>query len=133
MFEWKPEYSVKIPTIDAQHQRLFALAGNLHEAMAQGKGTECLETALSQLIDYTKEHFAAEERLMRMHNFAGLEAHKREHEKLATQVVELQARFRRKETFLTLDLMRFLKSWLSEHISRSDQKYASAIRGKMAA
>jgi len=30
MFEWKPEYSVQIPEIDAQHQKLFALAGELH-------------------------------------------------------------------------------------------------------
>ena len=69
MFEWKPEYSVQIPEIDTQHQRLFVLAGELHAAMAQGKGKAVLEQSLSQLVDYTKSHFAAEEKLMGRYAF----------------------------------------------------------------
>lgn len=119
--------------IDAQHQRLFALAGNLHEAVSRGKGAAVLEQALTQLVDYTKEHFAAEERLMRLHSFPELNSHRKEHEKLTAQVLEFQERFRRKEAYVTLDLMQFLKTWLAQHISRSDQKYAATIRDRMAA
>lgn len=133
MFEWKDEYSIRIPMIDAQHQRLFALAGNLHEAMSWGKGPAALERALAQLIDYTKEHFAAEERLMRMCNFSDVKSHKKKHDNLTARVVEFQERFRRKEAYVTLDLMRFLKTWLAQHISRSDQEYAAAIRNRIAA
>jgi len=71
MFEWKPEYSVQIPEIDAQHQRLFCLAAELHNAMAQGKGKNVLEHSLAQLVDYTKTHFAHEERLMQESGYEG--------------------------------------------------------------
>lgn len=133
MFEWKQEYSVQIPEIDAQHQRLFALAGTLHKAMAEGKGKDVLQQALARLINYTKEHFAAEEALMRKFNYPEFEAHKKEHEKLTAQVVDFQQRFQRKENCLTVDLMQFLKTWLQQHISRSDQKYAALIRTRLAA
>lgn len=133
MFDWKPEYSVKIPAIDAQHKRLFALAGELHAAMTKGQGAMVLEQALAKLVDYTKEHFAAEERLMEAYKYPELPAHRKEHEKLTAQVMEFQGKFQRKEALLTIGLMHFLKSWLEHHISGSDQKYAVLIRGKMAA
>ncbi|HTA47240.1 MAG TPA: hemerythrin domain-containing protein [Bryobacteraceae bacterium] len=64
MSDWKPEYSVGIPAIGAQHKRLFALAGELHSAMSQGKGPDVLNQSLARLVDHTKDHFAAEERLI---------------------------------------------------------------------
>jgi hemerythrin len=133
MFEWKPEYSVQIPEIDTQHQRLFVLAGELHAAMAQGKGKAVLEQSLSQLVDYTKSHFAAEEKLMGRYAFPKAVEHKAEHDKLAGQVLDLQKRFRTGEATLSLSLMMFLKNWLEHHIAGSDQQYSAFIRGKLAA
>lgn len=133
MFEWKPEYSVQIPEIDAQHQRLFALSAELHSAMSQGKGKDALEAALGNLLDYTKTHFAAEEQFMRRYQYPEIEVHRQQHEKLTAQVVDFQKRFLRHETWLTVDLMLFLKNWLTQHISGSDLKYAEHIRRKTAA
>lgn len=133
MFEWKPEYSVHIPEIDAQHQRLFALAAELHTAMAEGKGRTVLEQSLARLADYTKTHFAHEERFMLLHHYPEASAHKIEHDKLAAQVLDLQKRFRGGEKTLTISLMVFLKNWLEHHIAGSDQQYSVYIRGKLAA
>jgi hemerythrin-like metal-binding protein len=133
MFEWKPQYSVQIPAIDAQHQRLFALAADLHLAMAQGKGKAILGQALANLVNYTKQHFADEEQFMRKHNFPEADAHKKQHEKLTEQVIDFQKQFANQKACMTVDLMIFLKTWLENHIARSDQKYAAHIRGKAAA
>jgi hemerythrin len=133
MFDWKPEYSVKIPAIDAQHKRLFALAGELHDAMSHGRSADVLEQSLARLVDYTKDHFAAEERLMDAYKYSELPAHRMEHEKLTAQVMEFQEKFRRRQALLSVELLQFLKTWLEKHISGSDQKYAVLIRGKMAA
>ena len=123
MFEWKPEYSVQIPEIDAQHKRLFALAAELHAALTQSKGHSVLEQSLASLVDYTQEHFAAEERLMGDYAYPEVVGHKAEHEKLTAQVLELQRRFRSGETKLSLNLMIFVKNWLENHIAGSDQKF----------
>jgi hemerythrin len=133
MFEWKPSYSVQIPGIDAQHQRLFALGAELHAAMAQGKGKAALEKGLAGLVDYTKTHFAYEEQFMRKYDYPESNAHKLEHDKLTAKVVGFQQRFLRDEMCLTIDLMLFLKNWLEQHINGSDQKYAAHIRRKAAA
>lgn len=133
MFEWKPEYSVLIPAIDAQHQRLFALAHDLHAAMLEGKGKTVLEQSLSRLVDYTKEHFSAEEEFMGQYQYPQIAAHKMLHDQLTGQVVDMQARFIGGENTLSLSLMAFLKNWLEQHIAGSDQQYSAYIRGKMAA
>ena len=133
MFEWKPEYSVHIPEIDAQHQRLFALAAELHTAMAEGKGKTVLEQSLARLVDYTRTHFAHEERFMLQYHYPEAGAHKIEHDKLTAQVLDLQKRFRAGEKTLTISLMVFLKNWLEHHIAGSDQQYSVYIRGKQAA
>jgi len=129
MFEWKPEYSVHIPAIDVQHQRLFNLAGELNSAMKQGQGKAVLEQSLARLVDYTKVHFASEEELMVRHKYPQLDAHKAQHVQLTTQVLDFQNRFRSGEALLTVELMEFLKNWLEHHIIGSDQLYSAHIRG----
>jgi len=133
MFDWRPEYSVQIPEIDAQHQRLFALAAALHTAMGQGKGKAVLEQSLAQLVDYTKVHFATEEQFMSKYGYPDVVAHKAQHDQLTAQVLELQRKFRAGNTTLTINLMVFLKNWLEHHIAGSDQQYSIYIRGKLAA
>ena len=130
MFEWKPEYSVQIPGIDAQHRQLFASAAELHAAMSQGKGKAILEKALARLVDYTKQHFTAEEELMRKHRYPELAAHIVEHKAFTTGVVDFQKKFQQQEASITVELMIFLKEWLAHHIAGSDQKYAAQIRGR---
>lgn len=133
MFDWKPEYSVQMQEIDTQHKRLFALASDLHVAMSKGKGKAILDQALGRLIDYTKEHFRAEEQIMRKFGYPGADAHKVEHEQLTAKVVDYQQKLLSGEACLTVDLLMFLQNWLQHHINGSDQKYAAHIRGKAAA
>ena len=133
MFEWKPEYSVQIPEIDAQHQRLFALAAELHAAMSQGKAKTVLEQSLARLVDYTKTHFATEEQFMRKFQYPESGAHKVQHDQLTTQVLDFQKKLRSGEATLTINLMVFLKNWLERHILGSDLQYSAYIRAKLAA
>jgi len=133
MFEWKPEYSVQIPEIDAQHQRLFALAAELHAAMALGKSNSVLEQSLARLVDYTKTHFTNEEQFMRKHQYPEAGAHKVQHDQLTAQVLDFQTKLRSGQTSLTINLMVFLKNWLERHILGSDLQYSAYIRGKRAA
>lgn len=127
MFEWKSAYSLQIPEIDAQHKKLFSLAHDLWCGMSDGKGTAALDKALSQLIDYTREHFAAEEIFMQKAGFSGLAAHKAQHDQLTRQVLDFQRRFRNRELCLTIDVMNFLTTWLEHHINQSDRAYVNEI------
>src|SRR5271166_5081057 len=108
MFEWNNRYSVQIGSIDAQHQTLFRLAEELNSAMAAGRGKSALSPVLDRLVKYTMVHFADEERLMHLHDYPELAAHKAQHEALTRQVKQFQAEFNAGTTALTVELMYFL-------------------------
>src|ERR1039458_10035476 len=133
MFEWNNRYSVEIGSIDAQHQTLFHLAEELHTAMSAGRGKTVLSPILDRLVQYTMVHFAHEERLMRLHDYPGLAAHQAQHEALTQQVQQFQAEFNAGKTTITVQLMIFLKDWLTGHIAASDQKYAPMLKEKLVA
>jgi hemerythrin-like metal-binding protein len=133
MFEWNPQYSVQIGSIDAQHQTLFRLAEELNTAMAAGRGKSALFRILDRLVQYTMVHFANEERLMRLHDYPGLAAHQAQHEALTKQVQQFQAEFNAGTTAITVELMYFLRDWLTGHIAGTDQKYVPFLKEKLVA
>jgi len=133
MFDWNNSYSVQIGSIDAQHQTLFRIAAELHSAMANGQGKTAVARTLDRLIQYVSMHFSHEERLMRLHGYPDFAAHKAEHDALTKQVVQFQQEFQAGRAIVTVQLLRFLKEWLQNHIQGSDQKYAPFLREKAVA
>ena len=133
MFEWNPDFSVGITSIDGQHQNLFALARELHSAMSAGQGKAVLSRTLDRLVQYTAVHFAHEEWLMRLHDFPGAAAHKTEHDDLTRQVLEFQEDFNSGRAVITVQLLHFLKSWLEGHIKGSDMRYAPYLKERKVA
>ena len=124
MFEWKNEYSLSIASIDAQHKKLFAIAEELHEAMRTGQSKPVLSKILDRLVQYTATHFAQEESLMKAHAYPDFAAHRSVHEALKKQVMDFQEKFQAGETFISIELMTFLKDWLEKHIKGTDMRYA---------
>jgi len=133
MFEWNSSYVTGIGSVDAQHQTLFQIASKLHEAMTTGKGKAVLGSILNRLVQYTAGHFAHEERLMRLHDYPDLAAHKAQHDALTRQVLDFQANFESGQAAITVQLLHFLKNWLVEHIKGSDLKYVPFLANKAVA
>ena len=132
LFQWKDEYSVDHSEIDMQHKRLFQLAGELHAAMTAGKANAALSKTLNDLIAYTKHHFTCEERLMQTHHYPEFAKHKALHDELTTRVIEFQKGFTAGRTAMSIDLLQFLKDWLSHHIGETDRKVAVYLKSKAA-
>lgn len=122
--------SVNIRSIDDQHKKLVALVNNLHDAMSAGKGQQVLGKILDELIEYTKTHFATEERLMIAHTYPGYLSHKKEHDGLTQQVIAIHQDFKAGKPVITVEIMRFLKDWLGRHIKGTDQKYGPFLISK---
>ena len=133
MFEWKPDYSIKIPGIDAQHKVLFGLADELNTAMSKGQGSKTLSSVLDRLFKYTVTHFTEEEALMARYRYPRLTEHKAEHDALTKKVGRLCEDLRKGEMVLTIDVMAFLQDWLTKHIQHSDMRYAEHINARAAA
>ncbi|MGO9378291.1 MAG: bacteriohemerythrin [Dissulfurispiraceae bacterium] len=128
--EWNNALSVEIKELDDQHKRLLDLINQLNEAMKVGKGKDVMGKVLASLIDYTKYHFAAEEKLMLAHSYPSYVIHKKAHDDLTSQAMDLQKKFNAGNAIITIEVMNFLKDWVSKHIMSTDKQYTSFFRGK---
>jgi hemerythrin len=130
LISWSPAFSVNVPSIDVQHQKLVEMINQLHDAMRAGKGhIETLAIA-ERLITYTQTHFTAEEKMMRQVGYPDLAHHQTLHADLTRQVLDIQAKARAGQLGLSIQVSNFLKEWLINHIQGEDMKYKTLANQK---
>lgn len=127
---WSDELSVGVEAFDNQHKRLVALINELHDAMSTGKGSTVLGRILSELADYTVYHFRAEEAVFEKYEYPGFSSHRESHGELTRQVLDFKDRFEAGQAVLSIEIMRFLTDWLTDHILGADKAYTAFLNGK---
>lgn len=115
--------------IDEQHEQLFGHINNLLRACGEGKGRAELGRAVQFLIDYTEEHFAAEERLQDKYKYPDRENHKRYHEAFKHAIRELVDELEREGPTVTLvgKINKSVGDWLVNHVKKQDVRVAAHI------
>lgn len=127
--DWTTAYTVNDAMLDEQHRKLFKIINDLHEAMFSKKGREYVSTTIRELVEYTKTHFAEEERQMQAHSYPGLAEHKLAHQKLIKTVVDIEQRYHQTHESMGGDVIGFLVSdWLIKHILSMDKQYAPFMK-----
>jgi len=127
LFQWCDDYSVKVPSIDAQHRKLVDMLNALHDGMTVGNSAEKLAVLLDGLVEYTVIHFAYEEQLFEAHGYPLARQHTDEHHRLVQQVVDFKAKVAAGQANINMQLMKFLKDWLIKHILGSDKAYSAHL------
>jgi hemerythrin len=130
LIQWSEKYSVNIAEIDGQHKKLISILNQLADAMTVGKGPEVLDTVLKALVDYTAYHFSTEEQLFQKHGYTAYDEHKKQHDDLTARVKKLQEDFEGGNWMLTIEVLKFLSTWLSEHILGEDRKYGPYLNSR---
>jgi hemerythrin len=130
LFSWSDKYSVNVREIDDQHKKLVGMLCTLNDSMRQGKGKEALSPILRDLIQYTKTHFAAEERIMKAHGYPDYATHKAKHDKMAQKVAEVYKDYQDGKTAMSLEVMSFLQNWVEKHIMGTDKLYGPFLNSK---
>ncbi|MFH1139936.1 MAG: bacteriohemerythrin [Pseudomonadota bacterium] len=127
---WTDALSVGVRELDAQHQELIRLVNVLYSALGSGQGRQALKETLDGLVQYTKVHFAAEERYFHKFSYPERENHAAEHHKLVSQVLEFKMKVDSGQDMISVSLLNFLKDWLINHIQESDQRYGSFFHSR---
>lgn len=127
LLSWNSKYAVGVKALDNQHTVLFDCLNELHGAMLKGQAQALTGPLLKKLLDYTQTHFSAEEALMERAKYPGLAEHRAKHRELIKQVEEYASRHERGEITLNLQLLNFLRDWLTEHIQKTDQQYGPCM------
>lgn len=127
--QWDKSLSVGIEEIDEQHRQLIGILHTLEEAMNQGKGKDVVEGVLLRLREYTRTHFAMEEKYFEKFGYPDSKGHRLEHGIFISKLEEFQVHFlEHGKLDICIKLLPFLTQWLRHHIKVSDQAYASFFR-----
>ena len=131
LITWSDKLSVGVKSIDDQHKKLVTLLNQLHDGMMAGKGKEVVGIVLKGLVDYTATHFKYEEDLFARTGYPDAAAHKQEHAELVQKVIEIQKKYETAgPSVLTIQVMNFLKDWLTKHILGVDMRYGPHLTAK---
>lgn len=132
LIQWSEELRTGVDTIDEQHQELISRANHLY---SQGIGKASLEKTietLDYLADYVVMHFSHEEKWMKKLNYAGLAAHKAEHDAFIERFKVTRGQC--EECADSAEIVRLaanlISKWLVEHIAITDKEMADFIKGK---
>ena len=126
-FEWDEKYSVKVPTVDNEHKKLFELINGFYAAIANKGANSALLELVEGLRAYTVYHFTHEEKMMQQARYGGLATQQAAHKSFVDKVTDIQKRIQDGKLVVSMEMTSFLKSWLTEHILKLDTKYSESM------
>lgn len=127
---WNTRYNTGIHIIDEQHQELFATVDRLRKSVQAGAAPEEIEALLSDLIQCSERHFAAEEGFMAKFGYTDLTQHVAEHVSMLTSLHELHTKFRESPHALALMVPTFMEGWLKHHICDGDFGFVTFLKAR---
>jgi hemerythrin-like metal-binding protein len=119
-----------IPEIDSQHRFLVELANRVIVAVRTQQGAKLVGAVVKLLREYTVEHFRDEEVHMQKRGYPKLSEHHLEHERLKNQVRQWQRDLYTNRNVTAADVLAFMRSWLLEHILRTDMAFKAWLAGR---
>jgi hemerythrin len=78
--------------IDQQHQTLVNMLDRLNDAVKNKESRKVIYRIIDDVIEFTRLHFAAEERLMVHSEYADVDFHKEKHRQLMEDALHLKGK-----------------------------------------
>ncbi len=121
---WTPNLSVGVKLIDDEHKMWFEKAEKLFEAGKNNQAKEYVGELLQFLDDYTKKHFADEEKYMLSIHYPGYDEQKKAHTLFIQQLTKLQEDYKTSggNLLVIINANQMVVDWLTKHISNMDKK-----------
>ncbi len=128
---WRRQMSIGQPTIDEDHKHLINYLNELGEAMDAPKFAAVrVAKVLTALLEYTRDHFAREEKMMQQARYPDLEAHIVKHREAVRVISSLAGSFGNEPNRINAErIYNFTAEWLVRHIIMEDSRLAPYVRG----
>jgi hemerythrin len=132
---WNSSLKTGIHQIDLQHQELIEMINELEAAYLNGHDDNALTRLLPRLTSYVVFHFGTEEGMVRKFAAGTLHAehHLDEHRKFTQKVEAMKeiSNIEQQQAHPVLaDLVDYLKTWLIEHIMKTDKELGKLIQAR---
>jgi len=127
---WSNTYSMGVKLIDDQHKGLVDFVNDLfnHASGKEDEERAYFSEVIQQAVQYIKEHFLAEEKLMVGTKFPGYAAHKKVHDEFTLTVVKSVKDFEAGKRLVLEKFAYFLKDWVLTHVAIMDRQYADYFK-----
>lgn len=124
---WTDELSVKVGSIDEQHKRIFDVINRFIQEETLEKRSLRFAELLSELTDYSIEHFRDEEKYMTEQHFPGIKEHRAAHKLYIKKVAFFNHLYDDVNPTRPEDVSDFLKEWWINHIMLLDMEYKKFV------
>lgn len=124
---WKKDYSVGVKEMDGHHQTFFSILNELFVSIYAEKDKQWIRGIFSQLENYAKFHFSAEETYFDAFKYEHADHHKEMHEYFRNKLSEIERRYETETADVTGDMVKFLEEWFVNHINRADKMYTKCF------
>jgi len=120
LVNWSRVSSVGVRAMDQQHGVLMDTLNDLRQAAAHG-ARERAGKELGRLVEFTRQHFMSEERLLEQMEFPALGEHREAHARLLERIQDALERSQHRQ--IGEAAAAEVRDWFAEHIEQLDQNY----------
>ena len=122
VIEWREEFSIGLPEVDHEHQELIAAINRLHGEMGGGASAAEVTDRLGEIESAISAHFALEEKSMAALRYDDYTAHKKDHESLLDEILDIRDGVLETEQYDPAALGQALTRWFGEHFRTHDTR-----------
>ena len=127
---WDESFSVGIQEIDKQHKKLIEIINRLIETRNVTVYSETISDVLSEMTKYADYHFRTEEEYMLKYEYPDYSLHKEQHKEFLKKTVAFCLDTMEYKKTVPVEVLSYLKNWLTNHILKSDMKYKAFFKEK---
>jgi len=127
---WSHASLVGVQAMDDQHGILMDTLNEMRVQLLRGAAREAVAAQMERLIEFTGMHFACEESLLERHGYPGLEAHRKEHQRLMNEIRQALDRTQHGQSGDLQPLLDFLRRWYMVHVETLDYQYGAWLNAR---
>ena len=127
---WNQACTVGVQAMDDQHGILLDALNELRMALLQGTESRTVREMLARTVDLMRMHLESEDRLLTLHGFPGVAAHREEKQRLLGRLEQFNIRFEQRHTPAAYELVEFLRKWFTTHTSNDKRSYGQYLQSR---
>jgi hemerythrin-like metal-binding protein len=127
---WIENAGTGVAIFDAEHRQMSDMAMDFYDAILSGESQSALSAHFKALTAVAAEHISHEENYMRFAEYPELERHSAVHRQMMQELDRApltNIRNSENRAARALEVLRFLKHWLMDHVLSDDRKLGAYL------
>ena len=130
VFIWRDTFSSQIAEIDLRNQRIVQFANAILGSLSGSADPTMLTETFNDLVKFAQDHFAAEEKLLALHDYPDARTRSKKNRELIGQLTDYQKQVLHGTAPDRASFQHFFESWMVRHILKNDRKVDAFLSSK---